>query len=73
MRNVRARSDQSFQLSSVNNGATDRLTEEERIKENTNVKVVLKSTTGHTLLASYNEPGSFTGDFLFDLPLFCFI
>ena len=33
-----------FQLSSTNNGVTDRLTEEaERIKENNNVKVVLKS------------------------------
>ena len=41
---MRARSDQGFQLSSGNNGATDRLTEEaERIKENNNVKVVLKS------------------------------
>ena len=71
---MRARSDQGFQLSSVNNGATDRLTEEaERIRENTNVKVMLKSTTGNTLLASYNEPGSFTQGVLFDLSLFCFI
>ena len=69
---MRARSDQGFQLSSGNNGATDRLTEEaERIKENNNVKVVLKSlsyySTGHTvtILARYNEAGSFTEEFLF--------
>ena len=60
---------------STNNGVTDRLTEEaKRIKENNNVKVVLKSlgtfllfSTGHTLtvLARYNEARSFTEEFLF--------
>ena len=50
VRNVRARSDQGFQLSSTNNGVTDRLTEEaETIKENNNVKVVLKSQLGTIL------------------------
>ena len=61
---MRARSDEGFQLSSANNGANDRPTEEaERIKENNDVKVVLKSykycftprnvTTGH-LVTSHN-------------------
>ena len=50
---MRARSDKGFQLSSVNNGATDRLTEEaERIKENNNVKVVLKSLNTILLLVT---------------------
>lgn len=62
MRNVRARSDQGFQLSSTNNGANDRLTEEaERIKEKKRRKgsveifkyyfIPRNVTTGHLLIA----------------------
>ena len=44
------------------------------LRENNNVKVLLNSlyysTTGNIVFASYNEPGSFTEEFLFICPCF---